>query len=87
MLKDWKTKRQTRNKEISTVYMSFSKRLHSSIVFAALYLSSYSVSARTGVLGRKRTGVDRGGRGLKTSKNVWISVMDNPILDCEEIVV
>ena len=66
MLKDWKTKRQTRNKEISTVYMSFSKRLHSSIVFAALYLSSYSVSARTGGVRQK---ADRCGQGREGVEN------------------
>ena len=55
--------------------MFFSKSFDFSIVLAALYLSSNSVSARTGegLLSEKQAGVGRGGRESKTGKNVRTS--------------
>ena len=59
--------------------MSFSKDFNVSNAFAALYLSSNSLSARAGggVDKQKRKGVDRG-RGLKTGKNMWTSFTGGP---------
>ena len=67
--------------EISTVCMFFSKSFYFSIVFAALYLSSKSVSGRTGggrrLLSKMGTGVERGREGLKTSEDGRTSFMDD----------
>ena len=61
----------------------FFKKLYFSIVFAALYLSSNSVSTPIGegVVKQKADmhGQGEGGRGLKTGKNVRTSFMDDPI--------
>ena len=54
------------------VYMSLSKRFYFSIVVAALYLSSNSVSTRRGEGGfvsKKRTGLD-GGRGVENWQKI-----------------
>ena len=73
-------KKQRGEQEISKVCMSFLKSFYFAIVFGALYLSSNSVSARTGgggceaKNGQAWTG---GGRGLKTGRNVRTSFMND----------
>ena len=72
--------KQSGKQEISTVRMSFSKIFYFCIILAALYLSSNSVSARTGggVLLRKSGQARKGGgMGLKTGNNVRTSFIDD----------
>ena len=62
----------------------FFKEFLLSIVFSALYFvlqHSVRTDRGRGLLSKKRTGVDRGGEGVKTSKNVRTSVIDDPLRD------
>ena len=66
--------------------MSFPKSFYFSMVIAAAYLSSNSVSAWAiggGLLSKKWTNVDRRSEGLKTGKNVRISFVDDPQVHAE----
>ena len=74
--------KQRGKQEISTVCTSFLKSICFSIVFAARYLSSNSMSVQKGgglLLSKSGQTRIRGGMGLKTGKNVRTSSMDDPL--------
>ena len=72
--------KQRGKQEISTVCMSFAKKIFSSIVFAALFVFQLSVRTDRGmrILGRKWTGVDKEREGMNTGRNVRTPFIDDP---------